>query len=467
LQGCSCYKEVKFICQQILIFTAHLRNIQTNELHFIIALHALNHALKTRGRILYHNEKLKEGSESQGILLEYRDHGLCRPKVLILCPFRSSAFAIVQQMIKVLFGKDSRKLVLNRRRFMREFGDPSTAKEAPVTTDSATKHNPDAERKVFSGNIDDCFHIGLGIAKKTLKLYVDFYSSDIIIASPIGLRVLMGNSTDKHFSADFLSSIEVLVFDQADVFLMQNWSHVIHMLENLHRQPKESHDVDFSRVRMWSLNDCVFSKFCSNFAGLVVVPQRTVLGTVVEVVNHFPQTFLRFACANRFVESEARLQFFVDNVLSKISSAGLRHVLIFLPSYFDFIRVRNHLKREDCSFVQICEYTSETKVSRARSLFFHGKKPILLLTERFHFFNRCLIRGIQHIIFYQLPLYSGFYSEFCNMVNDDPQSESKDHLCIVLYSVYDAFRISRVVGAEKSGSLLNSDKTSHIMITTD
>ena len=35
---------------------------------------------------------------------------------------------------------------------------------------------------------------------------------------------------------------------------MQNWEHVLHLLEHLHLQPRDSHGVDFSRVRYWTLN---------------------------------------------------------------------------------------------------------------------------------------------------------------------------------------------------------------------
>lgn len=37
--------------------------------------------------------------------------------------------------------------------------------------------------------------------------------------------------------------------------------------------------------------------------------------------------------------------------------------VIFIPSYFDFVRIRNHLKNENESFVQLHEYAKEGKVT--------------------------------------------------------------------------------------------------------
>ena len=149
------------------------------------SLHTLNHVLKTRTKVLSNNERLaKVKSTKERLSMDARDQGLCRPKVVIVVPFKESARRVVECMELLLFGKKGSGGVANRKKFEDEYG-----KEEPVRTGS----KPDDFYRTFNGNTDDGFKIGLSVSKKQLKLYAEFYSSDVIIASPLGLRMVIGS----------------------------------------------------------------------------------------------------------------------------------------------------------------------------------------------------------------------------------------------------------------------------------
>lgn len=74
----------------------------------------------------------------------------------------------------------------------------------------------------------------------SLKLYEQFYASDIIVASPLALRLLCGHKVDnkandmiEEIDQDFLSSIELLVMDQSEAFIYQNLEHLEEVLKAL------------------------------------------------------------------------------------------------------------------------------------------------------------------------------------------------------------------------------------------
>ena len=110
---------------------------------------------------------------------------------------------------------------------------------------------------------NDYFKIGLSFNhsvkkkdKMNMKLYESFYKSDIIIASPLGLRMITGQEDDENAQKsqrvdfDFLSSIEFLVMDQAEAFVFQNIEHLEEVLKAVNRQPKKLSDLnDINRIK--------------------------------------------------------------------------------------------------------------------------------------------------------------------------------------------------------------------------
>ncbi|XP_077432927.1 U3 small nucleolar RNA-associated protein 25 homolog [Vanacampus margaritifer] len=443
-------------------------------------LHVLNHVLKANSGVLAHNAQLRERQQQakRGEVLqdEPRDQGLTRPKVLILVPFRGDVLHIVQTLISLLERKGRKVVVSNKKRFKDEFGQ--------VDDKPTNLRRPDDYHAIFSGNVDDHFRIGVSIIKGNMRLFSPFYSSDIIIASPLGLRTVIGVEGEYKRDFDFLSSIQILVVDKADVFLMQNWEHVLHVMTHINLQPLESHGVDFSRVRMWNLNNWarhyrqtlafssiqdpqinnILTKQCVNYRGQISVKNVPKTGSICQVLVQLPHVFQMFS-SDSFLNHEARFQFFVDKVLPQYKDSVMSHTLIYIPSYFDYVRLRNYMKKLEMSFASVCEYSSKSEVSRARHFFLKGDKQFMLFTERFYFYKRYTIKGIQNLIFYGLPSFPHFYSEVCNMLTAGGQGEEASWTCTALYSRFDAHKLAAITGAQRAGQMLHSNKSLHLFIT--
>nr|CAH7726218.1 unnamed protein product [Callosobruchus chinensis] len=441
---------------------------------YVYCLHAVNHILKTRLKVIHHNARL---SKKDDVPEEFRDQGLVRPKVLFIVPFKDAAYRIIRMLIDLILPEDKGN-VMNKNRFMEEY----TGNELYLP-----KKNPKPEdyEQTFQGNSNDDFKIGITVTKKSLKLYADFYSSDIIVASPLGLRTIIGAEGEPERDYDFLASIELLIFDQTEIFLMQNWDHVLHILNHIHLQPKDSHGTDFSRVRIWSLNgwskyyrqtlifsslvlpeiNAIFNKRCLNYAGKVKVNNPNELGSIGQVAVQLPHVFHRFDGQNAADAIDARFEFFLNKILPHHRESLLKQTLIFIPSYFDFVRIRNYFKREDIGFVQICEYSKEAKVARARDMFFHGDANFLLYTERYHFFNRKRIKGIRHLLFYQPPVFPHLYYEMCNLMQNRKIGSNSNMSVTVIYSKYDVHQLSAIVGTEKAAKMIQSERRVHMMVT--
>ncbi|XKL67969.1 hypothetical protein PGB90_003460 [Kerria lacca] len=450
------------------------------EIRFVYCLHAINHALKTRLKIINHNAKINEKLEIPG---EFRDQGLVKPKVLIIVPFRNSALRIIKMISSILL-IDEKQNIINKKRFFDEFGGDDISI-------SQKKSKPEDYEKTFTGNIGDDFNIGITVTKKSLKLFADFYSSDIIVASPLGLRLIIGAEGETNRDYDFLSSIEVLILDQVEIFLMQNWDHILHIMDHLNLQPQKSHNTDFSRVRSWALNgwtkyyrqNLIFSSYplipisalvnqkCNNYAGCIRTNNSFVIGTISQIIISVPQIFYRLNGNSAGDTIDGRFNMFIQKILPHCLENLMRHVLIYIPSYFDFVRIRNYFKTEAISCAQICEYSKDRKVAQARDIFFHNEVNYMLYSERFHFYRRRKIRGIRHLIFYQLPTFPHFYSEMCNLMqeaNQNPKLSDNSSISVsVIYSKYDAPQLAAIVSTNRAARMLASDQEIHMFMTDD
>ncbi|ODQ81510.1 hypothetical protein BABINDRAFT_159791 [Babjeviella inositovora NRRL Y-12698] len=437
----------------------------------LYCLHILNHVFKTRDRILKNNSKLAHYTElmASGKTSidppEFRDQGYTRPKALILVPTRNKAYEIVEMLIQ-LSGAEQKE---NRKKFQGQFFDDS---EVPAS-------KPEDFRATFKGNNDDRFIMGLKFTRKSLKLFANFYQSDIIIASPLRINDLI---VEDHKPYDFLSSIEILTVDSTNDLEMQNWTFVENIFQYLNKIPKTKHDiVDFSRVKMWYIEDqaryfrqtLVFSKYLTpQISNLVTTKSvniegkcklRPFVAAPASAINKnlikLKQIYTRFEAFSPVEGPDARFTYFSQVVLSAMikTTSYEDGLLIYVPDHADAHRVKNFLRdHSTLNFEYIDEYTSQSQLTRARQDFANGKCKALVYTERLHYYRRLELKGVKNILFYAPPSDPAFYSEIIGCIGKTAfREECELDLCFarVLYSKWDALSVERLVGSERVGKL--------------
>lgn len=400
--------------------------------------HICVHVMKARTVVKKHNQRIKskldaakiaaanskKKSKSRGLVntlddevdeeSAHQDQGFCRPRVLILCPFRSTAFQCVSAIQSILGPNTS---IGNYDKFVAEYG-PDEEDEGSRAASRRQNKPPDWQHLFSLQNNDDDFKLGIQINPMQgrghgsekgahLRLFSDFYISDVIIASPLGLRLVM-EKDEKNLNYDFLSSLEIIGLHQADVMYMQNWEHVEFVMAHCNKLLKESREgTDYSRVRPYFLDEkshlhrqlivntafmepilqTFFRSHATSCHGSVRIKKDWGEGSIVQVIPDIPQVFHRIQCDAPDEQDDRKFQYFSENTLTSLLRQDQGATLILTPSYFDYIRVRNELMRQEADAVFVCEYSQDSDITRGRSKFFHGQVKIMLYSGRSHFFR--------------------------------------------------------------------------------
>jgi len=217
----------------------------------------------------------------------------------------------------------------------------------------------------------------------------------------------------------------------------------------------------------------LFNTYMTNAFGKVKY-QPEYDGSILTTGLPIKQTFSKFHCPTVQSDPDARFKFFTATLIPWILRCprppdGALGILIFIPSYFDFVRVRNYFSTSptvsSIAFGAITENNSprEPETRRARAHFVSGKHSVLLYTSRAHHFYRYIIKGVKSVVLYQLPDNPIFYREivsgFLGASVTARRIAGEEGRVRALFSKWDALRLERIVGTNRVRSMLGTGDT--------
>ncbi|CAH8306800.1 unnamed protein product [Eruca vesicaria subsp. sativa] len=421
-------------------------------------MHSLNHIFRSRDLVKKNERKISKLCHGETPDDRFRDRAFTSPKVLILLPQRSIAFRVVNRLIQ-LTPEAHRDTVEHHCRFNDEFG----CEEESDDDDGKPSKPRDWEALFGEGNNDDTFVLGIKYTRKSIRLYNDFITSDMIIASPLGLVLVDG--------CIFTSTLEIHFF-----IMIQNWTHVQTVVTILNEKSSAHHNTDINRVRPMYRDgyarfyrqsiilssyltpdiNSLFNHQCVNYKGKMKL-ECEYKGVRHEVLHSVTQIYEKFDADSVKQADYARLEYFTKKIFPRIKDSVQGGVMIFMSSNAELTMLRKFLSSQKASFCIVNESVSQKAKSRARQGFFAGSTKIMLYNERGHFYWRYTIRGIKNLIIYSLPERKEFYPQILNMLE-----ESYDMEATVLFCPFDVFRLQRIVGHASAKSLLSSQQRTFI-----
>jgi U3 small nucleolar RNA-associated protein 25 len=195
----------------------------------------------------------------------------------------------------------------------------------------------------------------------------------------------------------------------------------------------------------------LFNHNMLNVAGKVKT-QAEYIGSMIDLGVQVRQIFTRIDPPTPAADPDTRFDYFTKAILPSLLRNTSTSTLIFIPSYFDFVRMRNYLSNAPIPIGAISEETPVSSVARARSHFFTGRHSVLLYSERAHHFRRYDIRGVTSVVFYGLPDNPLFYREVAGgfIGRSVGEGRAKEQPKVrVIFSRWDAMKLERIVGSKR------------------
>ena len=315
--------------------------------------------------------------------------------------------------------------------------------------------------EVFPEDFDrnaDAVKFGISLADRELNLISPFKKADIILGTPLSIR--QGLEKGENLDSGILASVQICAVFDCQGLLMQNWDHVEDLFANMNLIPdRDSVTVDLNRIRDEYMDGngkrfrqlIVQTEFVTPLIMALFNKNENFRGKA-RVVQHFAcpilrciQKFRKFNLSGTAEISLKRFQYFTS-LWSKLQEETLPTSLIFISSYYEFVRLKSWLEENDPGVLCISEYTSKPDRQRNLSLWKNGTNKVICITERLLYYRPLKFAELGTTIFYELPEFKEHYITL----------SSKCQESVSLFCKFDGFALQRIVGDAKANKMLGS-----------
>ena len=411
--------------------------------------------------------------------INIKDQGFTSPKILILVPYKKHARIIIEEIISIF--KGDLNGISNKKKFKDEYSEFES--------------------------LDDCFRMGISFNyfDNKINLYSPFNESDIIICSPLGLKLSIQTDKENKKVYDFLSSIEILLIDFSEIFIYQNLEHLNEILSFVNKIPKNNQNLNsILRIKdLFSNNlskflrqticishfktmdiDNILNEYCNeNINGRIIIKPdcenqiekiKYELNEKYQNLN-FKDYEIRFEFKMLFdLKNEnyydEKFNYFTKNIWINLYESFEKHTIIFVSSTFDYLRLKSFFKQKSKAVCFIDENTDKKDWQRNRLFFEQGKYKFLLYNERGHFFKKINLRFAKNIFFYSLPEDPKIFYEMIELIDpvkykenlikydyDSEQNEVQNYGSVIsIVSIIDKYCMEKILG--KLGKKIMKEK---------
>nr|UXY87936.1 U3 small nucleolar RNA-associated protein 25 isoform [Cryptomonas curvata] len=342
----------------------------------------------------------------------------CYPKFLVLIPNQTSLI----QIIRILFDKSTLKKyqIISSNKIKFKSNDFLKIKNGKLLYP--------ADKRIYSSDGQkDLIELGIKIKKNFLIFKSKIEKSDIAILTPLKIYKF-----SKEKSYLLLSNLRVCFVDDLSKLCMLNFEIILNVLKKLILSNKRR--ISLLEKNSNSIKNFFFQFFI--FSNVIFKENFSILDNLSK--NNFYLFYWLYK--KRYIPASRKIRYklykFITKSFEKISKKRyiffIRYIflflklkmddclLIFFQNYIEYALIRNFIwKFKEIGKIEIIdlnEYIKPNQNSSFNNKFLKNKRNIVLLTERFYFFNRYILENFSKIIFYNFPSNWEFYFEICSFI---------------------------------------------------